>query len=273
MAKALRALLEPAPRRAGRIYWTRRTQHDRQHDPPHAATSRTRPRQSGRRSPRPTCSHAGGRPVISPPRLDIASPWTWARGAPSSAKSWASTPAPRSASCLPKAPWTPPSPGRLRPVEDGTVLHLEHTGFQLDTPMGRQAFARHGQWLARGAVPDRRRPGRGAASVTPQGKIRPTIRHGRTPSAGPRPALPRGSGRPPAPRDVGYPSSGSSPSAQSTAPSPRYLHRQQPQLERVFGRARVRATPAVVGHAEFCGHGCSSLVIKTASSVHPTHAP
>ncbi|WP_251024411.1 hypothetical protein [Arthrobacter sp. ISL-65] len=23
---------------------------------------------------------------------------------------------------------------------DGTVLHLEHTGFKLDTPMGEQAF-------------------------------------------------------------------------------------------------------------------------------------
>jgi len=28
----------------------------------------------------------------------------------------------------------------LETVEDGTVLHLEHAGFQLDTPMGQQAF-------------------------------------------------------------------------------------------------------------------------------------
>ena len=29
---------------------------------------------------------------------------------------------------------------RLEAVEDGTVLHLEHAGFNLDTPMGQQAF-------------------------------------------------------------------------------------------------------------------------------------
>jgi uncharacterized protein YndB with AHSA1/START domain len=29
---------------------------------------------------------------------------------------------------------------RLEAVEDGTVLHLEHAGFRLDTPMGQQAF-------------------------------------------------------------------------------------------------------------------------------------
>lgn len=29
---------------------------------------------------------------------------------------------------------------RLEVVEDGTVLHLEHAGFNLDTPMGQQAF-------------------------------------------------------------------------------------------------------------------------------------
>lgn len=29
---------------------------------------------------------------------------------------------------------------RLDAVEDGTVLHLEHAGFNLDTPMGQQAF-------------------------------------------------------------------------------------------------------------------------------------
>ncbi|MDQ0767593.1 uncharacterized protein YndB with AHSA1/START domain [Pseudarthrobacter defluvii] len=29
---------------------------------------------------------------------------------------------------------------RLEPVDGGTVLHLEHSGFQLDTPMGRQAI-------------------------------------------------------------------------------------------------------------------------------------
>jgi uncharacterized protein YndB with AHSA1/START domain len=29
---------------------------------------------------------------------------------------------------------------RLEAVEDGTVLHLEHEGFRLDTPMGQQAF-------------------------------------------------------------------------------------------------------------------------------------
>jgi hypothetical protein len=28
----------------------------------------------------------------------------------------------------------------LEAVEDGTVLHLEHAGFRLDTPMGEQAF-------------------------------------------------------------------------------------------------------------------------------------
>jgi uncharacterized protein YndB with AHSA1/START domain len=28
----------------------------------------------------------------------------------------------------------------LEAVEDGTVLHLEHTGFRLHTPMGEQAF-------------------------------------------------------------------------------------------------------------------------------------
>lgn len=29
---------------------------------------------------------------------------------------------------------------RLEAVEDGTVLHFEHAGFNLDTPMGQQAF-------------------------------------------------------------------------------------------------------------------------------------
>ena len=29
---------------------------------------------------------------------------------------------------------------RLEPVEGGTVLHLEHAGFNLDTPMGQQAI-------------------------------------------------------------------------------------------------------------------------------------
>ena len=29
---------------------------------------------------------------------------------------------------------------RLEPVEDGTVLHFEHAGFRLDTPMGRHAI-------------------------------------------------------------------------------------------------------------------------------------
>jgi uncharacterized protein YndB with AHSA1/START domain len=29
---------------------------------------------------------------------------------------------------------------RLEAVDDGTVLHLEHAGFNLDTPMGQQAF-------------------------------------------------------------------------------------------------------------------------------------
>lgn len=29
---------------------------------------------------------------------------------------------------------------RLEPAEDGTVLHFEHSGFRLDTPMGRQAL-------------------------------------------------------------------------------------------------------------------------------------
>jgi uncharacterized protein YndB with AHSA1/START domain len=29
---------------------------------------------------------------------------------------------------------------RLESVEDGTVLHFEHAGFRLDTPMGRQAI-------------------------------------------------------------------------------------------------------------------------------------
>lgn len=29
---------------------------------------------------------------------------------------------------------------RLEAVEDGTVLHLEHAGFRLDTPMGQQAL-------------------------------------------------------------------------------------------------------------------------------------
>ncbi|MGM9471388.1 SRPBCC family protein [Pseudarthrobacter sp. YS3] len=29
---------------------------------------------------------------------------------------------------------------RLESVEDGTVLHFEHAGFRLDTPMGRQAL-------------------------------------------------------------------------------------------------------------------------------------
>lgn len=29
---------------------------------------------------------------------------------------------------------------RLEPIDGGTVLHFEHAGFRLDTPMGRQAF-------------------------------------------------------------------------------------------------------------------------------------
>ena len=29
---------------------------------------------------------------------------------------------------------------RLETVEDGTILHFEHAGFRLDTPMGRQAL-------------------------------------------------------------------------------------------------------------------------------------
>jgi uncharacterized protein YndB with AHSA1/START domain len=29
---------------------------------------------------------------------------------------------------------------RLEPVEGGTVLHFEHAGFRLDTPMGKQAI-------------------------------------------------------------------------------------------------------------------------------------
>jgi uncharacterized protein YndB with AHSA1/START domain len=29
---------------------------------------------------------------------------------------------------------------RLETAEDGTILHLEHAGFRLDTPMGQQAF-------------------------------------------------------------------------------------------------------------------------------------
>ncbi|MEN8585214.1 hypothetical protein ABFP37_21210 [Burkholderia sp. RS01] len=29
---------------------------------------------------------------------------------------------------------------RLEAAEDGTVPHLEHQGFRLDTPMGQQAF-------------------------------------------------------------------------------------------------------------------------------------
>jgi len=29
---------------------------------------------------------------------------------------------------------------RLEPVDGGTIIHFEHAGFQLDTPMGRHAI-------------------------------------------------------------------------------------------------------------------------------------
>jgi hypothetical protein len=37
------------------------------------------------------------------------------------------------------------------------------------------------------------------------------------------------------------------------------IHREQTQFKHVFNQTRIGANPVVVGHTEFCGHGCSSF--------------
>ena len=78
--------------------------------------------------------------MTSPPPLGTASHWTWAAWGQQQCEILNADPGTSIKFLFAEGTLDTTITWTLETVEDGTILHLEHAGFRLDTPMGEQAF-------------------------------------------------------------------------------------------------------------------------------------